>query len=84
MYFFVRYGDYDDYEGGYGMRGGVPGDRAGRNMVLGQQEGCVLMVYNMDANKMNCQKLFNLFCLYGNVAKVCIYCKKSSYATYGN
>jgi heterogeneous nuclear ribonucleoprotein L len=39
-------------------------------MLVGQQEGCVLMVYNMVPNRMNCEKLFNLFCLYGNVAKV--------------
>eukprot|EP00124_Ichthyophonus_hoferi_P003051 Ihof_evm1s241 gene=Ihof_evmTU1s241 len=31
--------------------------------------GPVLMVYNLDA-KMNCDRLFNLFCMYGNVAKV--------------
>lgn len=32
--------------------------------------GCVLMVYGLNAEKMNCDKIFNLFCLYGNVVKV--------------
>lgn len=32
--------------------------------------GCVLMVYGLNAEKMNCERIFNLFCLYGNVVKV--------------
>ena len=28
------------------------------------------MVYGINLEKMNCDKLFNLFCLYGNVVKV--------------
>lgn len=32
--------------------------------------GCVLMVYGLNPEKMNCDRLFNLFCLYGNVIKV--------------
>lgn len=31
---------------------------------------CVLMVYGLDSDKANCNRLFNLFCLYGNVVKV--------------
>jgi len=31
---------------------------------------CVLMVYGINTQKMNCQRLFNLFCLYGNVLRV--------------
>lgn len=31
---------------------------------------CVLMVYGLNVQKINCQKLFNLFCLYGNVLRV--------------
>ncbi|XP_025425820.1 heterogeneous nuclear ribonucleoprotein L-like [Sipha flava] len=31
---------------------------------------CVLMVYGLDPEKANCNRLFNLFCLYGNVVKV--------------
>jgi len=36
-----------------------------------QQQGSVLMVYGLNPEKMNCQRLFNLFCLYGNVVRVC-------------
>lgn len=35
-----------------------------------QQNGTVMMVYGLCPNRMNCDKLFNLFCLYGNVARV--------------
>lgn len=34
------------------------------------QQGCVLMVYGLNSDKFNCQKLFNLFTLYGNVVRV--------------
>lgn len=37
-----------------------------------QQQGTVMMVYGLCSNRINCDKLFNLFCLYGNVARVCI------------
>lgn len=33
-------------------------------------EGCVAMVFGLNNNIMNCDHLFNLFCLYGNVVKV--------------
>lgn len=36
------------------------------------QQGSVLMVYGLNAEKMDCQRLFNLFCLYGNVVRVSI------------
>ena len=42
-------------------------DRSGSGML---QQGSVLMVYGLNAEKMNCQRLFNLFCLYGNVVRV--------------
>lgn len=32
--------------------------------------GPVMMVYSLDPEKFNCQKLFNLLCLYGNVVKI--------------
>jgi len=67
--------------GGGGMpRGGGPprgppppmtdfeDDRGSGGML---QQGSVLMVYGLHPEKMNCQKLFNLFCLYGNVVRVC-------------
>lgn len=34
------------------------------------EDGAVLMVYGMDPEHVNCDKLFNLFCLYGNVMRV--------------
>ena len=39
---------------------------------LGTNNNCVLMVYGMDGNRFNCQRLFNLLCVYGNVMKVCV------------
>lgn len=36
-----------------------------------QQPGAVLMVYGLDPLRTNADKLFNLMCLYGNVARVC-------------
>jgi len=43
-------------------------DRDGRGGMM--QQGAVLMVYGLNPEKMNCQRLFNLFCLYGNVVRV--------------
>ena len=34
------------------------------------QQGSVLMVYGLNMEKINCTRLFNLFCLYGNVVRV--------------
>ncbi|ESN89875.1 hypothetical protein HELRODRAFT_104598 [Helobdella robusta] len=34
------------------------------------QQGSVMMVYGLDVDKMNCSRVFNLFCLYGNVVRV--------------
>lgn len=36
----------------------------------GPQQGAVMMVYGLDHEKMNSERLFNLFCLYGNVVRV--------------
>ena len=44
------------------------GDQEGGTMY---QQGAVLMVYGLNHEKINCQRLFNLFCLYGNVVRVC-------------
>lgn len=38
-----------------------------------QQPGAVLMVYGLDPLRTNADKLFNLMCLYGNVARVSIF-----------
>ncbi|KAK7874369.1 hypothetical protein R5R35_007830 [Gryllus longicercus] len=34
------------------------------------QQGSVMMVYGLDMEKVNTDKLFNLFCLYGNVVRI--------------
>ena len=49
--------------------------RPGYVPTLGQSpptssQGSVMMVYGLQPDKLNCDKLFNLFCLYGNVSKV--------------
>lgn len=77
------YEDYDAY-GGRGPYGGPP-DRFGpkqerfgpggrySEQSMGPQssgQGCVVMVYGLSMEKMNCERLFNLFCLYGNVVRI--------------
>lgn len=42
----------------------------GRMVQQGQQQGAVMMVYGLDKDTSNTDKLFNLVCLYGNVARV--------------
>ena len=34
------------------------------------QRSRVMMVYNMDPEKFNCQRLFNMLCLYGNIVRI--------------
>ncbi|BFZ11633.1 hypothetical protein BsWGS_14675 [Bradybaena similaris] len=76
---FANPGYYDD---GYGRQGpyGNPGERygarpdrfgghGGYDGGMGGQ-GTVLMVYGLNMDKMNCDRLFNLFCLYGNVIRI--------------
>jgi len=43
---------------------GIPGGNAA------PQQNCVLMFYGMNPDKMNCERLFNLICLYGNVVRI--------------
>ena len=45
------------------------GDQGPLSAGMGQN-GSVLMCYGLNMEKINCQKLFNLFCLYGNVVRV--------------
>lgn len=54
----------------------APVGRNGPNSFInqGQQQGAVLMIYNLDNDTSNPDKLFNLLCLYGNVARVCLLC----------
>ena len=46
----------------------------GNNMTGGpgrpMQQGAVMMVYGLNNDKMNSERLFNLLCLYGNVVRV--------------
>ena len=46
--------------GGQGMAGGN----------AAPQQNCVLMFYGMNGEMMNCERLFNLVCLYGNVVRI--------------
>lgn len=45
----------------------------GRMVQQGQQQGAVMMVYGLDKDTSNTDKLFNLVCLYGNVARVSVF-----------
>jgi len=47
------------------IAGAQPGNNPGA-----PQQGAVMMVYGMDHSKMNAERLFNLFCLFGNVVRV--------------
>lgn len=62
-------GGLGGYDHNFGM-GGVFGGGAEQGMP-----DCVLMVYGLNVQKINCQKLFNLFCLYGNVLRVSNCCR---------
>lgn len=41
-----------------------------QTLLGGGPQGTVLMVYGLQSDRLNCDRLFNLFCLYGNVARV--------------
>jgi len=65
------------YHGSNGSNGSYNGGNTFRTLggFQGSYEsdermGPVMMVYSLDADKFNCQKLFNLLCLYGNVVKI--------------
>ncbi|XP_078001152.1 heterogeneous nuclear ribonucleoprotein L-like isoform X2 [Glandiceps talaboti] len=50
--------------------GGQMGNQMGGHMGNQPKGSPVVMVYGMDADRMNCDKLFNVLCLYGNVVKI--------------
>lgn len=57
-------GGYSDYG-----RGGV--EAGGGYYPHGETiDGTVVMVYGVDQKSLNCDKLFNLMCLYGNCERV--------------
>ena len=68
-----RYGIKSDFGGREPLHPTPP--RPGYVPTLGQTpptstQGSVMMVYGLQPDKVNTDKLFNLFCLYGNVTKV--------------
>ena len=38
--------------------------------AAGPRQGCVVIFHALNADKMNCDRLFNLLCLYGNVERI--------------
>lgn len=68
-----RYGIKSDFSGREPLHPTPP--RPSYVPTLGQTppsstQGSVMMVYGLQPDKVNTDKLFNLFCLYGNVTKV--------------
>ncbi|XP_060598674.1 heterogeneous nuclear ribonucleoprotein L-like [Ruditapes philippinarum] len=57
-------------QGGYGMQqqGGYS-DQPQMMQGTGPQTGSVLMIYGLDG-QMNCDRVFNILCLYGNVLRI--------------
>lgn len=54
-----------------GGQGGGPQNMPGMGGPgPGLQQGCVMMVYGLNKDRMNAERLFNMLCLYGNVVKV--------------
>merc|ERR1711935_1167206 len=35
-----------------------------------QEQGPVMIIYNLDPERFNCNRLFNLFCLFGNIERI--------------
>ena len=55
---------YDDTDSQHFSNGKIAGGYQER------ERSPVVMVYNLDMERFNCQKLFNLLCLYGNIDKI--------------
>ncbi|XP_014232816.1 heterogeneous nuclear ribonucleoprotein L isoform X3 [Trichogramma pretiosum] len=56
--------------GGGGGGGGAYAGALNQAPGASSNQGSVMMVYGLQPDKVNTDKLFNLFCLYGNVSKV--------------
>eukprot|EP00117_Sycon_ciliatum_P036218 scpid69652/ scgid27300/ Heterogeneous nuclear ribonucleoprotein L len=54
--------------------------RHGMTGAYCHESGAVLMVYNLDPDRMNCDKIFNIFCAYGNILRIKILIKKTGAA----
>ncbi|XP_055352804.1 heterogeneous nuclear ribonucleoprotein L-like [Paramacrobiotus metropolitanus] len=64
---------YDSRSGGggrYEERGPQSGTRYGQPGGAQESSGAVVMLYGLNMDKFNCDRLFNLFCMYGNVMRV--------------
>lgn len=61
------YGGGNNYDEGpsYGGRGGMSGGMGGRG-----GGGAVCMIYGLEPDKFNCQRVFNIFCQYGNISRI--------------
>ena len=59
-------GNYDDGPS-FGGRGASMGRGGGGG---GGGGGAVCMIYGLDPDKFNCQRVFNLFCQYGNINRI--------------
>lgn len=58
------------FMGGAGGPGGASLQAMGQPQPGIPQQGAVLMVYGLNKDKMNADRIFNLLCLYGNVVRV--------------
>ena len=59
----------DGYVGQGGRSANVYGG-ASASGGMSQGRGAVAMIYGIEPDKFNCQRIFNLFCQYGNIRKV--------------
>jgi len=57
-----------DHMGGFG--GFDDSQRSGWGGGYQMDRSPVLMIYSLDPDRFNCQRLFNLLCLYGNIVKI--------------
>ena len=49
-----------------------PPPQSSSSSYSSQASSSVAMVSGLHPSKMNCTRIFNLFCLYGNIEKVCV------------
>ncbi|KAG0727300.1 Heterogeneous nuclear ribonucleoprotein L [Chionoecetes opilio] len=58
------------FMGGAGGPGGASLSGMGQPQPGLPQQGAVLMVYGLNKDKMNADRIFNLLCLYGNIVRI--------------
>lgn len=59
---YGRGNNYDEGPSYGGGRGGMGGGRG--------SGGSVCMIYGLEPDKFNCQRVFNIFCQYGNISRI--------------